>query len=179
MPPGGPQISLSGWGSLGLCPIVALPWQEEVATAWKVLRTEPIVLRLRFSLSQYLDGPGEWGRAGRGVPLCPQDGHSGGTEGFSSFSPCRTIHRGFPAVQQGGLRAGSAAEEVRAKTWWPPKGGGGGGPCHHRFAPETARCHMSPCHPLLSAAQPCDGLTAGFGWGREGAGQPRPPTHQA
>ncbi|KAF2985699.1 hypothetical protein EK904_003133, partial [Melospiza melodia maxima] len=30
---------------------------EEVATAWKVLRTEPIVLRLRFSLSQYLDGP--------------------------------------------------------------------------------------------------------------------------
>ncbi|OXB81962.1 UNVERIFIED_CONTAM: hypothetical protein H355_004045 [Colinus virginianus] len=32
---------------------------EEVATAWKVLRTEPIVLRLRFSLSQYLDGPGE------------------------------------------------------------------------------------------------------------------------
>ncbi len=33
--------------------------QEEVATAWKVIRTEPIVLRLRFSLSQYLDGPGE------------------------------------------------------------------------------------------------------------------------
>ncbi|KAK3526214.1 hypothetical protein QTP70_017765 [Hemibagrus guttatus] len=31
--------------------------QEEVATAWKVNRTEPIVLRLRFSLSQYLDGP--------------------------------------------------------------------------------------------------------------------------
>ncbi|KTF99839.1 hypothetical protein cypCar_00026835 [Cyprinus carpio] len=31
--------------------------QEEVATAWKVIRTEPIVLRLRFSLSQYLDGP--------------------------------------------------------------------------------------------------------------------------
>uniref|UniRef100_A0A5F8H8J2 Poly [ADP-ribose] polymerase n=1 Tax=Monodelphis domestica TaxID=13616 RepID=A0A5F8H8J2_MONDO len=31
--------------------------QEEVSTAWKVLRTEPIVLRLRFSLSQYLDGP--------------------------------------------------------------------------------------------------------------------------
>uniref|UniRef100_A0A8D2JHH8 Poly(ADP-ribose) polymerase family member 6 n=1 Tax=Varanus komodoensis TaxID=61221 RepID=A0A8D2JHH8_VARKO len=30
---------------------------EEVATAWKVLRTEPVVLRLRFSLSQYLDGP--------------------------------------------------------------------------------------------------------------------------
>ncbi|XP_073852293.1 protein mono-ADP-ribosyltransferase PARP6 isoform X8 [Macaca fascicularis] len=30
---------------------------EEVSTAWKVLRTEPIVLRLRFSLSQYLDGP--------------------------------------------------------------------------------------------------------------------------
>ncbi|KAJ8340671.1 hypothetical protein SKAU_G00353040 [Synaphobranchus kaupii] len=28
---------------------------EEVATAWKVIRTEPIVLRLRFSLSQYLD----------------------------------------------------------------------------------------------------------------------------
>lgn len=33
--------------------------QEEVATAWKVIRTEPIILRLRFSLSQYLDGPGE------------------------------------------------------------------------------------------------------------------------
>uniref|UniRef100_A0A669DUK5 Poly [ADP-ribose] polymerase n=1 Tax=Oreochromis niloticus TaxID=8128 RepID=A0A669DUK5_ORENI len=32
---------------------------EEVATAWKVIRTEPIILRLRFSLSQYLDGPGE------------------------------------------------------------------------------------------------------------------------
>ncbi|XP_060040836.1 protein mono-ADP-ribosyltransferase PARP6 isoform X6 [Erinaceus europaeus] len=30
---------------------------EEVSTAWKVLRTEPVVLRLRFSLSQYLDGP--------------------------------------------------------------------------------------------------------------------------
>ncbi|KAM4676637.1 protein mono-ADP-ribosyltransferase PARP6 isoform 1-T2 [Discoglossus pictus] len=30
---------------------------EEVATAWKVIRTEPVVLRLRFSLSQYLDGP--------------------------------------------------------------------------------------------------------------------------
>ncbi|XP_048119285.1 protein mono-ADP-ribosyltransferase PARP6-like isoform X3 [Sardina pilchardus] len=30
---------------------------DEVATAWKVIRTEPIVLRLRFSLSQYLDGP--------------------------------------------------------------------------------------------------------------------------
>uniref|UniRef100_A0A8C8F3L7 Poly [ADP-ribose] polymerase n=1 Tax=Oncorhynchus tshawytscha TaxID=74940 RepID=A0A8C8F3L7_ONCTS len=32
-------------------------FQEEVATAWKVIRTEPIILRLRFSLSQYLDGP--------------------------------------------------------------------------------------------------------------------------
>uniref|UniRef100_A0A8C1IYI6 Poly [ADP-ribose] polymerase n=1 Tax=Cyprinus carpio TaxID=7962 RepID=A0A8C1IYI6_CYPCA len=31
--------------------------QEEVASAWKVTRTEPIILRLRFSLSQYLDGP--------------------------------------------------------------------------------------------------------------------------
>ncbi|XP_078388373.1 protein mono-ADP-ribosyltransferase PARP6 isoform X4 [Cetorhinus maximus] len=30
---------------------------EEIATAWKVARIEPIVLRLRFSLSQYLDGP--------------------------------------------------------------------------------------------------------------------------
>ncbi|XP_037343586.1 protein mono-ADP-ribosyltransferase PARP6a isoform X4 [Pungitius pungitius] len=30
---------------------------DEVATAWKVIRTEPIILRLRFSLSQYLDGP--------------------------------------------------------------------------------------------------------------------------
>ncbi|ELV11280.1 Poly [ADP-ribose] polymerase 6 [Tupaia chinensis] len=30
---------------------------EEVSTAWKVLRAEPVVLRLRFSLSQYLDGP--------------------------------------------------------------------------------------------------------------------------
>ncbi|XP_066523892.1 protein mono-ADP-ribosyltransferase PARP6 isoform X1 [Hoplias malabaricus] len=31
--------------------------EEEIASAWKVNRTEPIVLRLRFSLSQYLDGP--------------------------------------------------------------------------------------------------------------------------
>uniref|UniRef100_A0A8C2C924 Uncharacterized protein n=1 Tax=Cyprinus carpio TaxID=7962 RepID=A0A8C2C924_CYPCA len=31
---------------------------EEVASAWKVTRTEPIILHLRFSLSQYLDGPG-------------------------------------------------------------------------------------------------------------------------
>ncbi|XP_048472997.1 protein mono-ADP-ribosyltransferase PARP6 [Rhincodon typus] len=30
---------------------------EEIATAWKVARIEPMVLRLRFSLSQYLDGP--------------------------------------------------------------------------------------------------------------------------
>ncbi|XP_062858651.1 protein mono-ADP-ribosyltransferase PARP6 isoform X2 [Trichomycterus rosablanca] len=30
---------------------------EQVALAWKVNRTEPIILRLRFSLSQYLDGP--------------------------------------------------------------------------------------------------------------------------
>uniref|UniRef100_A0AAY4D6K5 Poly [ADP-ribose] polymerase n=1 Tax=Denticeps clupeoides TaxID=299321 RepID=A0AAY4D6K5_9TELE len=30
---------------------------EEVASAWNVIRTEPIILRLRFSLSQYLDGP--------------------------------------------------------------------------------------------------------------------------
>uniref|UniRef100_A0A671NUJ7 Poly [ADP-ribose] polymerase 6-like n=1 Tax=Sinocyclocheilus anshuiensis TaxID=1608454 RepID=A0A671NUJ7_9TELE len=30
---------------------------EELASAWKVTRTEPIILRLRFSLSQYLDGP--------------------------------------------------------------------------------------------------------------------------
>uniref|UniRef100_A0A671R8Q8 Poly (ADP-ribose) polymerase family, member 6b n=1 Tax=Sinocyclocheilus anshuiensis TaxID=1608454 RepID=A0A671R8Q8_9TELE len=30
---------------------------EEVASAWKVTRTETIILRLRFSLSQYLDGP--------------------------------------------------------------------------------------------------------------------------
>ncbi|XP_048014383.1 protein mono-ADP-ribosyltransferase PARP6 isoform X3 [Megalobrama amblycephala] len=30
---------------------------EEVASAWKVSRTEPIILRLRFSLSKYLDGP--------------------------------------------------------------------------------------------------------------------------
>ncbi|XP_041074586.1 protein mono-ADP-ribosyltransferase PARP6-like isoform X1 [Polyodon spathula] len=30
---------------------------EEVATAWKVIRMEPIIVRLRFSLSQYLDGP--------------------------------------------------------------------------------------------------------------------------
>lgn len=41
-----------------MCMCVCLT-QEEVATAWKVIRTEPIILRLRFSLSQYLDGPGE------------------------------------------------------------------------------------------------------------------------
>uniref|UniRef100_A0A8B9EDL1 Poly [ADP-ribose] polymerase n=1 Tax=Anser cygnoides TaxID=8845 RepID=A0A8B9EDL1_ANSCY len=33
----------------------------------------------------------------------------------------RTVHRGLPAIQQGGLRAGSAAEEVRAET---PRGPG-------------------------------------------------------
>uniref|UniRef100_A0A803V270 PARP catalytic domain-containing protein n=1 Tax=Ficedula albicollis TaxID=59894 RepID=A0A803V270_FICAL len=49
---------------------------EEVATAWKVLRTEPIVLRLRFSLSQYLDGPGEWDRQGVVSP-CPRDRQAG------------------------------------------------------------------------------------------------------
>lgn len=32
----------------------------------------------------------------------------------------RTVHRGLPAVQQGGLRAGSAAEEVRAETLQGP-----------------------------------------------------------
>lgn len=41
--------------------------QEEVSTAWKVLRTEPIVLRLRFSLSQYLDGPGKGVTLGKWV----------------------------------------------------------------------------------------------------------------
>lgn len=76
--PNGPTWAEIPW----LCQSVSLPWQEEVATAWKVLRTEPIVLRLRFSLSQYLDGPGEWGQVGCGVPVpsgqvqCCTDGSS-------------------------------------------------------------------------------------------------------
>lgn len=36
-----------------LCP------QEEVSKAWRINPSEPIVIRLHFSLSQYLDGPGE------------------------------------------------------------------------------------------------------------------------
>ncbi|XP_045070615.1 protein mono-ADP-ribosyltransferase PARP6 isoform X3 [Coregonus clupeaformis] len=36
---------------------INISFLDEVATAWKVIRTEPIILRLRFSLSQYLDGP--------------------------------------------------------------------------------------------------------------------------
>uniref|UniRef100_A0A4W5PW60 Uncharacterized protein n=1 Tax=Hucho hucho TaxID=62062 RepID=A0A4W5PW60_9TELE len=30
---------------------------DEVARAWKIIPTEPIIVRLRFSLSQYLNGP--------------------------------------------------------------------------------------------------------------------------
>lgn len=33
--------------------------QKEVAEAWRINPSEPIVIRLHFSLSQYLDGPGE------------------------------------------------------------------------------------------------------------------------
>lgn len=66
---GGPQ-SPPAWVEVPWsCQSVSLSWQEEVATAWKVLRTEPIVLRLRFSLSQYLDGPGEWGQEGCSAPM--------------------------------------------------------------------------------------------------------------
>lgn len=88
---------------------MAVSRQEEVATAWKVLRTEPIVLRLRFSLSQYLDGPGEWGQTD-GVSPC-------GCEHCADQQLCahRTVHRGLPAIQQGGLWAGAAAEEVRTE----------------------------------------------------------------
>uniref|UniRef100_A0A8C9XU08 Poly [ADP-ribose] polymerase n=1 Tax=Sander lucioperca TaxID=283035 RepID=A0A8C9XU08_SANLU len=46
---------LMTWTSIFILTSVFL--DEEVATAWKVIRTEPIILRLRFSLSQYLDGP--------------------------------------------------------------------------------------------------------------------------
>ncbi|XP_028814927.1 protein mono-ADP-ribosyltransferase PARP6-like isoform X2 [Denticeps clupeoides] len=45
------QINIGFLDGLCLC------CQEEVASAWNVIRTEPIILRLRFSLSQYLDGP--------------------------------------------------------------------------------------------------------------------------
>ncbi|KAK7913474.1 hypothetical protein WMY93_013685 [Mugilogobius chulae] len=49
---------------------------EEVATAWKVIRTEPIILRLRFSLSQYLDGPA----ISRGFQPSNKDGFSLGLQ---------------------------------------------------------------------------------------------------
>lgn len=41
--------------------MLALFWgpQEEVAKAWRIDPLEPIIIRLHFSLSQYLDGPGE------------------------------------------------------------------------------------------------------------------------
>lgn len=32
--------------------------QEEIAVAWDVIRTEPIIVRLHCSLTQYLNGPG-------------------------------------------------------------------------------------------------------------------------
>jgi poly [ADP-ribose] polymerase 6/8 len=32
--------------------------QEEIAVAWEVIRTEPIIVRLHCSLTQYLNGPG-------------------------------------------------------------------------------------------------------------------------
>jgi len=86
--PGVPKFPPPAGGPRGLCRTAALPWQEEVATAWKVLRTEPIVLRLRFSLSQYLDGPGERGQAGHGIPTRTRGGAGGGTRGSSrSLSP--------------------------------------------------------------------------------------------
>lgn len=45
---------VEGWcDSTVWCP------QKEVAKAWKINPSEPIVIRLHFSLSQYLDGPGE------------------------------------------------------------------------------------------------------------------------
>lgn len=31
---------------------------EEIAVAWEVIRTEPIIVRLHCSLTQYLNGPG-------------------------------------------------------------------------------------------------------------------------
>lgn len=34
--------------------------QDDVATAWGIDSSKPIVIRLHFSLSQYLDGPGEF-----------------------------------------------------------------------------------------------------------------------
>lgn len=86
------------------------------------------------------------------------------------LSPHRTVHRGFPAVQQGGLRAGSAAEEVRAETWWASRVMGWGGSQSHCSAPKLATCHMSPCHHLLYTTQSSDGLTTICVWGKGGAG---------
>lgn len=91
------------------------------------------------------------------------------------LSPHRTVHRGFPAVQQGGLRAGSAAEEVRAETWWAHEGSGWGGSQSHCSAPKLVTCHVSPRHPLLSTTQSCDGLTTNCVWA-QGVNGP-PSTH--
>lgn len=41
-------------------PVVNVLKQDDVATAWGIDSSEPIVIRLHFSLSQYLDGPGEF-----------------------------------------------------------------------------------------------------------------------
>ena len=43
-----------GSGRLGRYP------QETVAKAWKINQSEPVTVRLHFSLSRYLDGPGEY-----------------------------------------------------------------------------------------------------------------------
>lgn len=36
-----------------------LALQEEIALAWDVIRTEPVIVRLHCSLTQYLNGPGQ------------------------------------------------------------------------------------------------------------------------
>ncbi|NWV66468.1 PARP6 polymerase, partial [Malurus elegans] len=82
---------------------------EEVATAWKVLRTEPIVLRLRFSLSQYLDGPGEW----RATSLCPpRDRRGSGTHGLSSPLPAEPSIEVFQPSNKEGFGLGLQLKKI-------------------------------------------------------------------
>ncbi|KAG2471379.1 PARP6 polymerase, partial [Polypterus senegalus] len=104
---------------------------EEVATAWKVIRTEPIILRLRFSLSQYLDGPGgilstftsqQWKHLSNDFLKTQQEKrHSwfkaGGTikkfrAGLSIFSPIPKSPS-FPLMQDSALKGKLGVPELR------------------------------------------------------------------
>ncbi|TRY55823.1 hypothetical protein DNTS_035034 [Danionella cerebrum] len=75
---------------------------EEVASAWKVNRVEPIILRLRFSLSQYLDGPEPSVEVFQ--PTC-QDGFCFGLQ----LKRCSSV----PLIQGPGLKTRPTGQELR------------------------------------------------------------------